>query len=102
MRVPVRSSCDRPKLWEPAESGSIGWMPESGRALGERDKSVESHSRDRGEGDFRPYHVDRHASRFRRNTKADALRRRPEKFADDSADHGHPSITLHYPQLNLQ
>src|SRR5450432_4123547 len=79
---------------EPAESGSIGWMPESGRALGERDKSVKRHSRDRGECDFRPHHVDRHSSGLRRDAKADALRRRPEEFGNDRADQRQRGVDL--------
>src|SRR6266699_1316754 len=71
------------KLKEPAELGSIGWMPESGRALGQRDKSVKRHSRERGERDLRPHHVERHAARLRRDAKTDALRRRAEELGDD-------------------
>src|SRR5258708_6536151 len=71
------------KLKEPAESGSVGWMPESGRALGQRDKPVKRHSCNRGESDFRPHHIERHASCFRRDAKADALGRGAEEFRDD-------------------
>src|ERR1700759_3828050 len=67
------------KLNDLADLGPVRRVPESCRAFGQRDKTVESHSGEGCERDLRPDHVDGHAARFGRDAKTDALRRCPEK-----------------------
>src|SRR5271154_3627398 len=75
-----------PKSKDLADLGPVRWMPESCRAFGERDTSVESHSGKGCERDLRPDHVDCHASGLGGDAKPDPLRRCSEKFCNDRAD----------------
>ena len=69
-------------------------MPESCRALGERDKAVESHPGERRERDLRPDHVDRHAAGLGGDAEADALRRRAEELCNDRANQRQRRVDL--------
>src|SRR6266550_1275425 len=77
-----------------AESGPIRRMPKSDRAFGQRDKSVEAHSCKCSERDFRPDHVDGHASCLGRYPEPDALRWCSEKLCNDRADQGEGRVDL--------
>src|SRR5579863_4473607 len=83
-----------PKSKDLADLGPIRWMPESCRAFGQRDTSVESHSRKGRERDLRPDHVDGHAAGLGGDAKAYSLRRCSEKLRDDRADQRQRRIDL--------
>src|ERR1700760_4149983 len=83
-----------PKSKDLADLGPIRWMPESCRAFGQRDTSVESHSREGRECDLRPDHVDGHAAGLGGDAKPDALRRCPEKLCNDRANQGQGGVDL--------
>src|SRR5579863_9249962 len=75
-----------PKSKDLADLGPVRWMPESCRAFGERDTSVESHSGKGRACDLRPDHVDCHASGLGGNAKSDPLRRCSKKLCNDRAN----------------
>src|ERR1700689_3427573 len=76
-----------PKSKDLADLGPVRWMPESCRAFGERDTSVESHSGKGRECELRPDHVDCHASGLGGDAKSDPLRRCSKKLRNDRANH---------------
>src|ERR1700761_5237102 len=69
-----------PKSKDLAELGPVRWMPESCRAFGKRDTSVESHPGESRERDLRPDHVDGHAAGLGGDAEPDALGWRPEEL----------------------
>src|SRR6201995_5345067 len=83
-----------PKSKDLADLGPIRWMPESCRAFGQRDTSVESHSREGCERDLRPDHVNGHAAGLGGDAKPDSLRRCSEKLCNDRANQRQRRVDL--------
>src|SRR5579871_4444397 len=75
-----------PKSKDLADLGPIRWMPESCRAFGKRDTSVESHPGKGCERNLCPDHVDRHAAGLGGDAKPNSLRRGPEELCNDRAN----------------
>src|SRR5581483_8691434 len=85
---------DNSKLKDLADLGPIRGMPESCRAFGQRDKTVEDHAGEGSERNLGPDHVDRHAPGLGGDAESDALRRRAEELCNDRANQGQGRVDL--------